>query len=235
MRKLLLLLFLFTLTSTAVAEEDILDTFNKKFGVSRIEYSVNRIIPELEKKLQNRSAKEDEIGCNGRVQKIPRTKYKDESEDKLLFRCYYNILLSNVFDRDYPDEKILENIEMYDIESLSDSIIKDIFMHFAHFGDYTRINYYGENIVHRQLLKLFSNTLQEVKRAHINESDFKLAEQLSDKIYFIFQLKIDGSKFMKTKSYIYPLNQIWRNADGEVNFDKALLGEYYYPDESAFD
>ena len=227
MKKLLLILI--CLFMSFEVRSDVLEDLSKTMNVSRLEYSLDKLIPEIKLEVFSNNTdfdddsryKYSEKMCTIGIGKIDFNEYKTDKET-IVIGCAMKIKTQYMFKgKELSDEQISRNFNyLLDVgmELNADRVAEKVF---------DLLGNYGTHIVTPILLGKFNNKynldkfLRDSKVTEIQEDYANLLKERITLSVNIGSTSDDGS--MADKTFFYPFSQKWERGKGRPKFEKIIL------------
>ena len=225
MKKLLLILI--CLFVSFEVRSDVVEDLSKNMNVSRLEYSLDKLIPELKLEVfgndidfqdDRRYEYYDKI-CNGSIGKFDWKEYKTDKE-MIGIGCRLNISTQYFTqnEKKIPDEEILRNFNYLAdelMEIYTDKIAKKIFSVLGNYGNQINIPVFLRKFNNKYNLNKF---LRDSKVTEIQEDYVNL---LKERIVLIVSIdSFSRNARVVSKGYLYPFSQKWESGRGIPKFEK---------------
>ena len=225
-KQLLILICLFV---SFEVKSDILEDLSKTMNVSRLEYSLDKLIPEIKLEVFGNNAdfdddsryKYSEKMCNIGIGKFDYNEYKTD-KDMIVIVCGMQIEPQYMYKgKELSDEQISRNFNyLLDVgmELNADRVAKKVF---------DLLGNYGHSIVIPIFLRKFNNKynldkfLRESKVTEIQEDYVNLLKERITLSVNIHSFNRDLSSVHKT--FLYPFSQKWERGKGRPKFEKIII------------
>ena len=231
MKKLLLILI--CLFVSFEVKSDVVEELNKTNNVSRLEYSLDKLIPELESEIfddsfdfkDNSRYEYYDKGCSGGIGKINFKEYKTDKE-MIIIGCGVKIRTQSMYkDKKIPDEQQSQNFNYLEnelMEILADKIVMEGFYQLGNTGEFINIPLLLSKFDNQYNLNKF---LRKSKVTKIQEDYVTL---LKERIIFSVVIDIfnrDGTYI--SENFYYPFSQKWElPSKGIPKFEKIKLKKF---------
>ena len=211
-------------------KSDVVEDLSKNMNVSRLEYSLDKLIPEIKLEVfgndidfrDNRRYEYYDKVCNSSVGKFDFKEYKTDKE-MIGIGCRLNIRTQYFTqnEKKIPDEEILRNFNR-----LADDLM-EIYADKIAWKIFSVLGNYGTSIVIPKFLSKFNNKynlekfLRDSKVTEIQEDYVNLLKERIVISVSIYAVSIGGRYVSQT--YLYPFSQKWESGRGLPKFEKIKL------------
>ena len=213
---------------------DILEDLNKSKNVSRLEYSLDKLIPELELEVygfrdsieefdDNRNSRYrfSEKRCRASLSKLEWTEYKSDKE-MIVLRCHLQVELKTMYrGENISKEKQFQNFnELLDewMEVYSNKIAKEMFFVLGHSGNFVKEVIFLPKFYNQYYLSKFWNKNKVTKK----QKD--LANLLKERIILSVSINSFGSGRSVNEVFYFPFSQKWELPSmGIPEFEKIRI------------
>ena len=212
MKKLLLILI--CLFVSFEVKSDILEDLNKSKNVSRLEYSLDKLIPELELEVYGFRDKIEEFydnsihnfsdkKCFSQIAKLDHRGYK-ENTDYILLRCNLRVEVEYIFN----GKKISDEEENERYNKLVDEDV-DIFSKIIAKKMFVVLGNYGSSIQHKILISKFDSSYDSefYDGSEITKKQKDFVNLLKERIVFYVKIVSSGAGRTVEEVFYYPFSQ----------------------------
>ena len=183
-------------------KSDVINDLNTSKDVSRLEFSLYKLIPELESKaywvfgdhhMNNYSDKK----CLGQLSKLERTEYKKD-KDVILLTC--NLTINTPRNVSTEEEDKIFNATLNLLEDFASSIAREMFLVLGNYGSFVK---------HKVLMGKFVNIYDDKLKKNVSETkkqkDF--ADSLKERIILSVNLALNSTNRYLEERFYYPFLQ----------------------------
>ena len=232
MKKLLLILI--CLFVSFEVKSDVLEDLSKTKNVLRLEYSLDKLIPELELEVygfrdrveefdDNRRYRFSEKRCNASLSKLEWTVYESD-EEMIVIGCNLEIESQSRYNGEniseekqiqFFNELLDENIEIY-----STVIAKKMFYFLGHSGNFIKEVIFLPKFDNQYYLSKFWT------KNKVSKKQKDLVNLLKERIILSVSINSFGGGRSVNEVFFYPFSQKWEIGSGLPKFEKTRIRTY---------